>query len=163
MEEDYYTPAEVGIEFSTMYPIPWYNQTPTEQAQFITKVWMRDYLPVLKRIISKRKETAHLERQEIIKRKKEVAAKWQVWHTKMSKLVFKAMNVYGDCCYEYATQLWGEEGPEMMTSGAKEFSDDDEDMLMGEAIYAAFAGSKVFENDCDFIEKIKKYWKKYHK
>lgn len=72
--------------------------------------------------------------------------------------VLKALNYYGDCCYEYAIQQWGEEGPEQMCSGAKELSTEDEDMLFGEALYAAFAGESWLTPEKS--EKLQKLWRK---
>jgi len=72
------------------------------------------------------------------------------------KIVLSALNFYGDICYEYAQQIWGEEGAEMMSSGEKEFSKEDEDMLMGEAL--CMVSPRLTDKE---IETAKKYWKKY--
>lgn len=163
---DYLTYNKVAEELAFMWASLWESKNPKEQFALVIKVWVQDHLPILKEIIKHRKEAEAnlrktLKEQEAEKEKKKIEKK-RKYHSKMSALVYKAEAVYGDACYEYAIQLWGEDGPEYMTSGAKEFSDGDEDMLMGEAIYAAFSGDPRMDTDYNFVDKIKKYWKKYH-
>jgi len=158
-DANYYTPQEVAEEFAVVAPSVWNKHTGAKRAKLVTKVWIRDYLPTLKAVIEVRRQKAKGKRDQEAAANAAKIDKRRQRHQAMNKLVLKAMDFYGDCCYEYAQQLWSEEGPELMTSGAKEFSSDDEDMLMGEAIYAAFAGS-ISTNAFD---QIKAYWKKYYR
>lgn len=155
------TYAEVADEFACCYPESWNDNSPTRRARLVAITWARDCLPTVKFVIANRKAVEAEKMRKAAEKKAKRAAKRKEHNMQMHHLVLRAMDYYGDICYEYSQQIWGDEGPELISSGAKWFTKDDEEMLKFESIFAAHGHTAAWKNDPDFADKVKKHWTKY--
>jgi hypothetical protein len=144
-------------EMESCYPTKWNEMTTTQRAQSLSKQFHRALETEIleqSRIDAAEAAVARVKVQKAARRSK-------AYHDKWSDIVLKAYSYYGDMMYEYATQLWGEEGPEKMCGGAETLTDDQEEECMREALYAAHAVRHI--DNPKFYDRAIAYWKKYHK
>ena len=152
-------------EMELCYPRTWARSSASRRAQVIGKLFLaeihRMHLQKEKRLVEARAREKEAKAKKAEKAAKS-AERSRRYHQRMQDILMKAHAYYGDMCYEYSIQLWGEEGPEAMTSGAKSLSPDQEEECMREALYAAHAEkANSLDQPWKFYDRVIAYWKKH--
>ena len=140
----------------TCYPSAWAKNSSAQKAKVIGKLF--DAKDVIWQFEIRRAKEREIEADKQFKREQKIAAEKKL-HEKWAPIINEAEAYYGDMCYEYAIQLWGDDGPEMMCSGAKCLSNSQEEECISEALYAAHAVNHI--DDPKFYDRAIAYWKKY--
>ena len=154
----HYKIKQIIEEMETCYPSAWAKNSSVQKAKVIGKLFNAQEV-IWQFKLRKAKEREEAAAKQLKEEKKKVAER--NFHKKWHNIIMKAEAYYGDMCYEYAIQLWGDDGPEMMCSGAKELSASQEEECMSEALYAAHAINHI--DNPKFYNQAIAYWKKYHR
>jgi hypothetical protein len=142
-------------EMELCNPKFWASLNPTKKAKSVAVQFSRnfEYEILSERIIRAAEKKAKIESE---KRK---LKKSRDYHQKWNDIIMKAHNFYGDMLYEYSVSINGENGGEMLSSGAWFPSSDIEEECMRDALYAA--RPVCYLDDPKFYDDAIRYWKKY--
>lgn len=138
-------------EMQLCYPRVWGNMTATARAKSIAKQFTRE----LPRAILSKKKIAQATAQATAAATKVKTERSRKYHQTMFDHVMKAHAYYGDILSETAVQMFGDKGHEMLSSGAWEPSDEDQESCFREALYMYRPRA-----DSRWYDKITAYWKK---
>lgn len=92
-------------------------------------------------------------------KQKKRATLCQKYHERWNNIIMRAHGVYGDLLSEYSIAFNGEDGPEMLSSGAWEPTEEIEEACMREALFTVWAWNMIRERNK--YQRAIQYWKKY--
>ena len=154
----HYKIKQIIEEMETCYPSAWAKNSSVQKAKVIGKLFNAQ--EVIWQFELRKAKEREIEADKQFKKERKAAAERNL-HKKWHQIIMEAEAYYGDMCYEYAIQLWGDNGPEMMCSGAKCLSNSQEEECMSEALYDAYAVTRI--DNPKFYDQVIAYWKKYHR